>query len=294
MATFAERVEDVRAANMRPRAFKRILVHVGRDANSDRRIEIAVELAGRSGGKVIGVYVGKPLVPPVIGMGALPPRFLADEATIDQEDAEAAKRRYLDHLARRDLKAEWHYVREAGMLVLQSISRYMDIVVVGQRDPAVPAAAAVRPEELALGSGRPVLVIPHIGGAISPGRRIVIAWDGGREAARAVSDAFPFLRQASAMWVVSIGTKAPGLCSQSDAAEALCRFLADHGVAAKPDFLQTDECSEADVLLSRITDVGADLLVMGCYGHSRIRELALGGMTREILRHMTVPVLMSH
>ncbi len=84
------------------------------------------------------------------------------------------------------------------------------------------------------------------------------------------------------------------MIDRSDSAEDLCRYLADHGMQAKPDRLQTEEGSEADILLSRIADFGADLLVMGCYGHTRLRELVLGGMTREILQHMTVPVLMSH
>ena len=153
---------------------------------------------------------------------------------------------------------------------------------------------AVRPEELALGSGRPVLVVPYIGSAVSPGKRVVIAWDASREAARAVADALPLLARASSLWVVTIDGKGSGMIDRSDSAEDLCRYLADHGMQAKPDRLQTEEGSEADILLSRIADFGADLLVMGCYGHTRLRELVLGGMTREILQHMTVPVLMSH
>jgi nucleotide-binding universal stress UspA family protein len=296
MPTLAEQIEKsqtepVRAAH----TFKRVLVHVDRDERSNHRIEVAVDLGARFAGKVTGVYVARPFLPPAFIVGALPPVVTADQERLDQEDAETARRRFLDHVVRRGLDCEWHYIREATVPAVRRVARYTDLAIVGQADPTVPAElVAVRPEELALGSGRPVLVVPYIGGSLSPGKRIVVAWDGSREAARAVADALPLLTQASSVWAVSIDAKAPGMSDDSKPAEDLCRFLADHGVSAKPDHLQTDECSEADVLLSRIGDFGADLLVMGCYGHTRLRELVLGGMTREILQHMTVPVLMSH
>lgn len=292
-------VEQIRGSRTEPersmQAFKRILVHVDRDKMSDHRIEVSIDLAMRFGGKVTGVYVGRPLLPPAVTMGALPPAFITDAAKLDEEDAETVRRRYLDHIVRRGLDADWHYIRDASVLVLRRMSRYMDIAVIGQPDPALPIEmVAIRPEELVLGSGRPVLVVPYIGGSPSPGQRVVIAWNGSREGARAVVDALPLLAQANSVWVVSIDMKGPGMTEMSKPSEDLCRFLADHGIAAKPDNLQADECPEADVLLSRIADFGADLLVMGCYGHTRLRELILGGMTRGILRHMTVPVLMSH
>ena len=171
----------------------------------------------------------------------------------------------------------------------------MDITIVGQSNPEVPAELLViRPEEVVLGSGRPTLVMPYIGGSSCPGERIVIAWDESREAARAVADAIPFLIQATAVWIVCIGEKVQSMTGEPSAGEALRRFLADHDIVAKAECLYPDECSEGDVLLSRIVDFGADLLVMGCYGHTRLRELVLGGLTREILQHSTVPVLMSH
>lgn len=295
MTTMTNQIEMSRPVIGAIPAFKRILVHVDRDVRSDQRIEVAVNLAERFAGKVTGVYVARSFLPPVFMVGALPPAVMTDQEQLDQEDAETAKRRFLDHVVRRGLDSEWRYIRDATVPTLRRVARYMDLAIVGQRDLVTPEEMlAVRPEELALGSGRPVLVVPYIGGSRSPGQRIVIAWDGSREAARAVADALPLLMRASSVWVVTINAKAPGMTDQSNAAEDLCRFLADQGVPAKPDHLQTDECSEADVVLSRIADLGADLLVMGCYGHTRLRELVLGGMTREILQHMTVPVLMSH
>jgi nucleotide-binding universal stress UspA family protein len=296
MATLAEQIEASRTESAATaHAFKRVLVHVDCGAWSDRRIEVAVDLARRVAGKVTGVYVARPVLPPVFMVGALPPAVLADQEKLDFDDAAAARRRFLDHVVRRGLESEWRFVRDASVSAMRRLSRYADIVVVGQADPASPdAPLAARAEEVALGSGRPVLVVPYIGAAPGLGKRIVIAWDGSREAARAVADALPLMRQASSVWVVSIDAEAGCAGDGVKPAEDLCRFLHDHGIQARPDHLRTDDCSEADVLLSRIADFGADLLVMGCYGHTRVRELVLGGMTREILRHMTVPVLLSH
>lgn len=296
MATLTEQIETCRTEPARAtRAFKRILVEVGSDQRSAQRIKIAVDLATRFTGRVVGVYAAKAILPPAIAMGALPPAFFADHENLVQEDADIALRQYLDHVVRAGLEGDWHCIREASGPTLRQLARYMDLTVVGQTDPMVAEGlVAVRPEELALGSGRPVLVVPYVSCSLNPGKRVVIAWDGSREAARAMADALPLLGQASSVWVVSIDAKVSDMSDGAKPAEDLCDFLADHGISAKPDHLQTDECSEADVLLSRIADFGADLLIMGCYGHTRLRELVLGGVTREILAHMTVPVFMSH
>jgi nucleotide-binding universal stress UspA family protein len=296
MAEPTASVETSANERMRPiQPLKRVLVHVDRDRAAEARVEVAINLALKFGGQVTGVYVARPILPPAIVMGALPPAFLADEAELNERDAAAARRHYLDHVVRHGLNAGWHYIREGSVEGFRRISRYMDLTIVGQPKPEVPEELlAIRPEEVALVSGRPVLVVPYIGGSSSPGKRIVIAWDESREAARAVGDALPILMQASSVWIVSVGAKGSSATAEPGAGETLARFLADHAIVAKAETLYPDECSEGDVLLSRIADFGADLLVMGCYGHTRLRELVLGGMTREILQHMTVPVLMSH
>ena len=237
MATLAEQIDQSQANPVGAiHAFKQILVHVDREARSDRRIETAIEIAKRFGGKVSGAYVAPPILPMAVAAAGLPPEIFTEQAELDQKDADSAKRRYLDHIARAGLAGEWHYIREAGVQTLRRIARYMDLVIVGQTDPAAPEElVAARPEELALGSGRPVLVVPYIGGALSPGKRIVVAWDASREAARAVSDALPLLRQAQSVWVVSIDAKGKGVREGSTPSDDLCRFLADHAIAAKAD-----------------------------------------------------------
>jgi len=275
-------------------ALKRIMVHVDRDERSRHRIEVASQLAVRFGGRLTGVCLIASL-PTVFAAGEVPAAFWIENERLAQEDADIAMRRYLDQVTRRGLQGEWHHVRDGGVSALARMARYMDLTVVSQVYPEVPeAAVTLRPEDVVLGSGRPVLVVPFIGSPPNPGSRVVIAWDGSREAARAVSDALPILAQAQDVWIVSIDANKGAVSGGAKPADDLPAFLADHSIAAKPQNLVADGLSGADALLSRIADLGADLLVMGCYGHTRLREFILGGMTREILRHMTVPVLMSH
>jgi nucleotide-binding universal stress UspA family protein len=276
-----------------PSAFPRMLVHVGLDQANADRLGFAVALAERFGSALTGAYLMPPLIPTAVAMGDVLPELIAEQEKLALADAETARRAFLDHTTRKALKTEWHCLREPGLPKLRHLARCADIAIVGQVNPDSPDGAIVlRPEELVLASGRPVIVVPYVGGPHAFGRRVAIAWNGGREAARAVGDAMPFLREAETVWVVSINAEETDGKSGPEA--ELVHHLADHGIKAEPQSLRSDEVSAADMLLSRLADLGADSLVMGCFGHSRLRELVLGGMTRDILRHMTVPVLLSH
>ena len=129
----------------------------------------------------------------------------------------------------------------------------------------------------------------------TPGKRVLVAWDSSREAARAVNDSLPLLARADAVHVVSINPRGhkPGELDRLPGAD-ICLQLARHGVKAEAQHLVATDIEVGDLLLSRAADMGADLLVMGAYGHSRWREIVLGGATRQILGEMTVPVIMSH
>jgi nucleotide-binding universal stress UspA family protein len=149
------------------------------------------------------------------------------------------------------------------------------------------------PERLALESGRPVLVVPYVGTYPDMGRNVVVAWKPGREAARAVFDALPILEAAETVTILEIkhkGEATDALAPDTTIAAALGR----HGIKPVVRSSVAVDISVGDEILSRLADFGADLLVMGAYGHSRMRELVFGGATRHIARHMTVPTLFSH
>jgi nucleotide-binding universal stress UspA family protein len=189
---------------------------------------------------------------------------------------------------------EWR-VEEDGILETTGLhGRYFDLTVVGQGidldDPT--GALTVLPEELALSIGRPVLVVPRYGTFPALGDHVLVAWNASREAARAVNDALPFLRRAQRVTVLSVD---PGDHPDQRIPSAdITLHLARHGVNAVAAQTRSADISVGDTLLSRAADIEADLIVCGAYGHSRLREMVLGGATRHLLQHMTVPVLMSH
>ena len=141
-------------------------------------------------------------------------------------------------------------------------------------------------------SGRPILVIPYIGRFATVGSRILVGWNNSREATRAVNDAMPLLAKAISVTVLEASARNS---ATDDATGAdITRHLTRHGINAEITRTVTSSISTPDLLLNHAADMSADLLVVGGYGHSRLRELVLGGVTRELLRHMTLPVLMSH
>jgi nucleotide-binding universal stress UspA family protein len=142
--------------------------------------------------------------------------------------------------------------------------------------------------------GRPVLVIPCAGKFETVGRRALIAWDGSREAARALSDALPLLESSEAVTVIYVGPRETQLERAKLALDRILRHLQRHEIKASGEATARGEAAISDLLLSRAAEVDADMIVAGAYHHSPLREALLGGVSRELLEHMTVPVLMSH
>lgn len=170
-------------------------------------------------------------------------------------------------------------------------TRYADLVVMGQPDPAqpIPPGGAALPAYTLFGGAHPVLVVPYIQADAAAGRRILLAWNGSTQAARAACAALPLLRAAETVVVAVIGT--PAEPAQAD--DALLAWLARHEVDAEL-VADTTTLDVGDCLLSLAADRASDLLVMGGYGHARLHELLLGGATRTVLHTMTIPVLMAH
>jgi nucleotide-binding universal stress UspA family protein len=204
---------------------------------------------------------------------------------------------FREMLRREGLKGDW--LLETGPLI-QAVTRRTraaDLVVVGQADPdhPLPPAARTLVEDILMTAGRPLLLVPYAGRFESVGTNALIGWTPTRESARAVHDALPLLTPSGKVTVVTV--ELPGSASDTRAVPAadIAEHLARHGLAvtAARTFV-SDGLSAADVLLDYASDIDADLLVVGGYGHSRTREMIMGGVTRDLLQHMTLPVLMSH
>ena len=273
---------------------KDLLVHVDNDPACGARVDVAAALTARHDAHLTGFHpMGWPRLPGHVELG-LPATFLGEQRRQLEGLAHQAETRFHEATRRRGIQGEWRVDTGDIIGATKLNARYADLTIVGQgidlKD--APYDLGFLPQELALGVGRPVLVVPRYGTLDTVGERVLVAWNGSREATRAVHDALPILKLAQAVTVLSIDPARDTGDRMPSADIAL--HLARHGVAAEGMSTLGLDISVGDLLLSRAADLGADLIVMGAYGHSRVRELVLGGVTRHILQHMTVPVLMSH
>jgi nucleotide-binding universal stress UspA family protein len=279
-------------------SYKNLLVHVDDAAGAAGRIEAAIGLAALHGAHLGGVYLISEPSPAGFVQGYLPPELMTTLQAEARERADAALARFTEAASRNQLTFDSRIERvlpTEGAEALVMHARYADLVILGQVDPDDETTMWPRlPEEVAMASGRPELVIPYIGAGATLGERVTVAWDASREAARAVADAMPLLTRAKAVHVVSINPRSDAFGHGDEPGADIALHLARHGIEVEVQRVQSREVDVANTLLSHIADQSSDLLVMGAYGHSRLRELVLGGVTRTILREMTVPVLMSH
>jgi nucleotide-binding universal stress UspA family protein len=273
---------------------KDLLVHVDNDPACSSRVDVAAALALKHEAHLTGLHpMGWPRLPGYVE-AELPPSFMDEQRRQLEGLARQAEERFHERARRRGIQGEWRVDTGDIIGITKLHARYADLTIVGQgidlKD--TPYDLAYLPEELALGVGRPVLVVPRYGTFETVGERVLIAWNGSREATRAVHDALPLLKLATKVTVLSIDPERDTGDRMPSADIAL--HLARHGVAAEGTSTLGLDIGVGDLLLSRAADLGANLIVMGAYGHSRVREIVLGGATRHILQHMTVPVLMSH
>jgi nucleotide-binding universal stress UspA family protein len=278
--------------------FKDLVVVVDHGRNCRARIDLAARLALDFGAHLTGLYVAT--VPYV--QAAVLVEFPVDVREMQEraarEAAERARTLFEEGVERAapGLTSEWREVEGDVAEVASLHARYADMAVIGQTDPdETPLGAAPDlPERLILGAGRPVLVVPYAGRFATVGARVLLAWNASREATRAVNDALPLLQRASHVRVLSVNPRPSPTGHGAIPGADIALHLARHGVQAEVSSISTDDVAVDDMLLSQAADSGADLIVMGGYGHSRLGELVLGGATRHILRQITVPVFMSH
>ena len=272
-------------------AYKEVVVHMGPDARSSVRLEAAVALAEHHGGRVTGVYTLPRLVVPGFASFELSTEVYKRLDTEQRALAEEAERQFAERVAKSTAPSEWRLMTGDPVEALTTSAHYADITVVGQTDPDDANSVSGLADSVVLGAGGPVLIWPYTGSFSVDAETVMLAWNATREAKRALSDALPLLQQAGKVIVLGIDT---GDGRHIPGAE-VGAFLARHGVSVEARHaISSSDLGAGDALLSEISDLGAGLLVMGGYGHHRMREVLLGGVTRDILRQMTVPVLMSH
>ena len=277
-------------------SYRSIVIHVNGSLRAEERIRIAARIAVDMDAHLIGVApTGLALFRPDGDVGNLGFYYEETLKQLRQRSADAVAEfdRIVDHIG---VKSYEHRVAddEDGYAIALH-ARYADLVVVGQSDRNDPAVSTSMgfPEHVLLNCGRPTLMVPYAGKFDAVGSNVLVAWNASREVARAVTDALPFLKRARIVRVVVVNGTGTLDGHGAEPGADIALFLARHGVTVEVDQLKSSG-DVANTLLSGAADYGSDLIVMGGYGHSKFREMLLGGATRSMLEQMTVPVLMSH
>ncbi len=274
---------------------KDILVSLSLGESHDAAGDYAMSVAELFGAHVSAFALASvPVVPVTMPIDVLGVDIVGAERAKNRKAAQNAISRFENSLRAGGLRGEARMF-EAGVAEASNqfgqFARCFDLSVVGQATPSQPEGGMII-EGALFGSGRPVIVVPYIQQKGMKLDRVVVCWDGSRAAARATGDAMPFLTRAKKVDVVTIGA-APAKSEEVPGAD-LAQHLARHGRNVELQHLAVADIDTTSAILSYVADAGADLIVMGGYGHSRLREFVLGGVTRGILGSMTVPVLMSH
>jgi nucleotide-binding universal stress UspA family protein len=263
-------------------SIKDILIHLDDLPSCERRIDAALSLAKMHGARVTGLSV--------VTYGYYQPHYLRADEKLAAAGALLEAKAGAAGVEARHRSIESSVVGVGTRELLIRSSHCSDLVIVGQETRRTTRDAAVV-EHLVTGAGRPVLIIPAAGVFPSVGRRVLVAWKNGREAARALHDALPILQRAEQVTLLSVVSEDESSQSPWGTVQ---EHLQSHGTQARTELQPVTSATLADSLLNHVSEGGYDLLVMGAYQPVSRRGLQLGAAARQILREMTIPVLMSH
>jgi nucleotide-binding universal stress UspA family protein len=257
--------------------------------------DYAVSVADALQAHLAGIaFIYDPIVP-MTGAGYMPAEVIETQQADNEAAAKAAVDRFSE-LARRAAISAEPLTMSASLAgageQFGRIARRFDLAIVGQSEPETSTVDDIVAETTLFESGRPMIIVPYIQKAQLKLDNVMVCWDGSRQAARAIGDAMPLLVKAGRVEIVIVADE-KGKQDEIEGAD-IGEHLARHDLKVEVNRIPSGDVDVADVLLSHVADSGADFMVMGGYGHSRLREFVLGGVTRSIFRSMTVPVLLSH
>ncbi|MDP4797183.1 MAG: universal stress protein [Rhodospirillales bacterium] len=278
-------------------AIKEILVHLSGAKGGKAVVDAAIDMAQRHEARLIGLFAGVPYEMPTYVIAQLPADVIIAHQEHVEENAQATAEMFekactangISHDYRR---GDW---RDPVEDIVCMHARYADLVMIEQPDQDSDGSHGREiVDQVVLRAGVPVLIVPNSPAMKGIGTKVLIGWDGGSHAARAVRDALPILEKATSVKVLAVDPK-PGLSGLGDLPGAdLATFLASHGVKVEADHRKSINGDAGTTLLNEAADIGADLIVSGGYGHSRLGELLLGGVTDTLIEQSAVAVLMSH
>jgi nucleotide-binding universal stress UspA family protein len=273
---------------------KDIVVNLSGRAPHDFASDYAISVASTFGARVAGIaFLYEPVIPDGT-FGGVPVELIEAQREENSKVAKGAVDRFEAAARKAAVAAETRTLDATfggAATLFAQVARRFDLAVVGQAQREHGASEELMIEGALFESGRPLIVVPYIQRSGLTLERVLVAWDGGRTAARAVGDAMPLLERAKAVDLVIVAEER----KRDEVTGAnMSDHLARHGAKVTVKRMAKGDLTIEDVILSYAADSGADFIVMGGYGHSRLREFILGGVTRGILASMTVPVFMSH
>ena len=277
-------------------SYRSILVHLDDSARCTARVDLAAHIAAGQAGHLIGLApTGWVDMPASVGHAVGGANYIQLSFEHLLQRAQRVSAAFSAHLAERSglsFESRVHEGDPTGAVI--RMARCCDLAVIGQcDDDAASPVPADFAQQVVLAAGVPVLVVPYAGSFESVGRRVLVAWDGSRESTRALGASLPLLVHGAKVHAVVFDRGSRSESVQGWQVEQLRQWFARHGIDATVA-RETTEIGIGEALLSRAADLGSDLLVMGAYGHSRLAEFVLGGVTRTLLGGMTLPVLMAH
>jgi nucleotide-binding universal stress UspA family protein len=277
--------------------YKTLMVHLDTSNRVNARLSLALTLARAYGAHLDGLFSAFEPQPREFYVMAGTADYYDEHRKRRAEQRGAIERLFHAELVRAQVEGAWVAADTDPIDALTQHSRTADLTILGQTDLNDPGAYVADhfAETVILGAGGPVLVMPHTGNYEAIGKRVLIAWNGSREAARAAHDALPFITRAARVTIAAATATVTSEPTQASCAD-LATLLARHGATTVDiaHFPRRTLETTGDALLSYAAEGGYDLLVMGAYGHARLQEMVLGGATRTVLAAMTLPVLMSH
>jgi nucleotide-binding universal stress UspA family protein len=273
---------------------KDIVVNLGL-GGSDPAADFAISVASAFEAHLLGVgFVYDPVIPGSV-MGGIPPEFIESQRAESESKAKSAIARFEQAAKRAGLSYETRTLNASisgAANRLGHLARRVDLAIVGQPERNKATATEVVDEGVLFESGRPVIFVPYIQKTGLKLDRVMICWDGSRAATRAINDGMPFLEKAKQVELVIVASKA-GRANELTGAD-MGQHLARHGLKVEVKRITSPDIDVTSTILSYAADSSTDMIIMGGYGHSRLREFILGGVTRGLLETMTVPTLMSH
>ncbi len=277
---------------------KNLLLHVPSERPAGPVVDLAISLTARLGAHLDAIAIGYESVNAaglVVEGGAAIAAIMDDERERALERANAAISAFEIAAKRADIAYGTRSLTAIPVEAAETIgalARLYDLTIVLQPEFTRSSYDNVIPQDVLFNSGGPMLMVPYIHKGPFDARHVGIAWDGSRLAARALRDALPFLTAAQAVTVIAVNEDRDAATEASSS--EIAAHLARRGIDARIERLTADRSNIHNAILSCATDSGVDLLVMGGYGHSRLQEWILGGVTRGLFESMTIPTLMSH